>query len=322
MPHAFRFGVQTSSLPITPGETWIDSVRRIEALGYDTLFWPDHFTPMWEPTAALSAVGAVTERLKVGSLVYGIDYRHPVVLAKASATIQLLTGGRHEFGLGAGWTESDYVEAGMDFAKASVRIERLEEALTLIRQMWSVGPEERTSFEGVHYQLRGIAQAVPLGDLPPPRILVGGGGPRLLAVAGRHADIVGINPKVSEGRVTARTMQDGSAEQTHRKIGWLHEAASAAGRDPASLELNCLIFATAITDDPRGLQEGLAKASGMSVDDVATCPLYLIGSASEIRDRLEQRREEFGFSYVVIQARDAATVEGFAEHVVEPLAGR
>ncbi len=315
MRHPFRFGVQLSSLPPTD---WAERVRRIEAWGYDSVFWPDHFGPQWEPVAALAAVAAVTSRLKVGSLVYGIDYRHPIVLAKSAATIQLLSGGRHEFGLGAGWMESDYREAGMPYDRAGLRIERLEEALRIIRSTWS---QDKTSFAGKHYTIQD-AQAAVLPRLAPPRILIGGGGPKVLAVAGRHADIVGVNPKVAEGRITAAAMQDATAERTLEKVRWVREAAAAAGRDPGALEWNALVFVTAVTDDPKPLREALAKNGGMTVEQVAACPLYLTGPAAEIRDVLQQRRERFGISYIVIQGTDQKVLASFAEQIVAPLAGK
>lgn len=315
MVHPFRFGVQLATLP--PND-WAERVRRIEAWGYDSVFWPDHFGPQWEPLTALAAAAAVTTRLKVGSLVYGIDYRHPIVLAKAAATLQLLSGGRHEFGLGAGWMESDYREAGMRYDRASVRIERLDEALRIIRGTWS---QDKTSFTGRHYTVKD-AQAAVLPRPAPPRVLIGGGGPKVLAVAGRHADIVGINPKVAEGRVTAAAMQDATAERTREKVRWVKEAAAAAGRDVSALEWNALVFVAAVTDDPRPLREALAKNGGMTALQVAACPLYLTGSANEIRDVVQRRREEFGISYVVIQGHDEKALATFAEQIVGPLAGK
>ena len=315
MVHPFRFGVQLATLP---PEDWAERLRRIEAWGYDSVFWPDHFGPQWEPVAALAAAAAVTSRLKVGSLVYGIDYRHPIVLAKAAATIQQLSGGRHEFGLGAGWMESDYREAGLAYERAGLRIERLEEALRIIRGVWS---QDKTSFAGKHYRVSD-AQAAVLPRPAAPRILIGGGGPKVLAVAGRHADIVGVNPKVAGGRVTAAAMQDATAERTLEKVRWVREAAAAAGRDANALEWNALVFVAAVTDDPKSLREVLAKNGGMSVAQVAACPLYLTGPASEIRDVLAKRREAFGISYVVIQGGDEKVLATFAEQIVRPLAGR
>jgi probable F420-dependent oxidoreductase len=314
--HPFRFGVQLSTLPASD---WAERLRRIEAWGYDSVFWPDHFGPQWEPVAALAAAAAVTTRLKVGSLVYGVDYRHPIVLAKAAATIQLLSGGRHEFGLGAGWMESDYREAGMRYDRAGLRIERLEEALAIIRGTWS---QDETRFAGRHYTVTGAQAAVLPRPAAPPRILIGGGGPKVLAVAGRHADIVGVNPKVAGGRVSVAAMQDATFERTLEKVRWVTEAAAKAGRDPSSLEWNALVFVAVVTDDPKPLREALGKNGGMTVEQVAACPLYLTGPAREIRDVLAQRREAFGISYVVIQGHDEKALASFAEHVVAPLAGK
>ena len=316
MARPFRFGVQVSSLD--PG-SWRDELAHFESAGFSSVFWPDHFGSQWEPVAALAAAAAVTAKLRIGSLVYDIDYRHPVVLAKAAATIHLLSGGRHEFGIGAGWMESDYVEAGIPFDRAGVRIARLAEALEIIVSMWT---QEKTSFAGSHYTIREVARAAPLPAGSRPKILIGGGGRKLLALAGRTADIVGINPKVSGGRVLPDTPADLAPERVREKVEWVREAAAGAGRDPDSIELNSLSFVVALTDDPKPLREALAKGSGMTPEQVADSPLFLTGSASEICDRLERRREQTGISYVVIQGRDGRALDAFAEGVVARLAGR
>jgi probable F420-dependent oxidoreductase len=316
MTTPFRFGVQLSSL--APG-TWREDLARIESLGYSSVFWPDHFGSQWEPTTAITAAAVATRTLRVGTLVYDVDYRHPVVLAKSAATLHLISGGRFEFGIGAGWMETDYVEAGIPYDPPGVRIARLDEALRIIRSMWE---NERTTFAGSHYRIREIARAAELPDGERPRILIGGGGRRVLELAGRHADIVGINPRLVEGRVTASTPADLAPEQVRRKVEWVRDAAEAAGRDPGAIEFNSLSFLVAVTDDPSGLRRGIAANTGMSEAQVADCPLFLTGSPTEIRDRLEKRREETGISYVVIQGRERSWIEAFAEHVVAPLAGR
>jgi probable F420-dependent oxidoreductase len=312
----FRFGVQLSALPAAD---WRERARRIEALGYSTVFWPDHFGAQWDPTVALTAVAGATQRLRVGTLVYGIDYRHPVVLAKQAATLQIVSGGRHEFGLGAGWMETDYVEAGLPYDRPGVRIERLDEALSIVRSMWA---NEKTTFAGRHYTLRDVARAAPLAPGEAPLVLVGGGGPRVLRVAGRHADIVGVNPMLPEGRVTSTTAADLAPERIARKLDWIREGAEAAGRDFAAIELNALVFVVALTDDPRGIRSALAGNTGMTPEQIADCPLFLTGPPSEVVDRLAKRREETGISYVVVQGRDVEVLERFAEGVVAPLAGR
>jgi probable F420-dependent oxidoreductase len=315
MVRPFRFGVQMASLP-APG--WAERVQRIEALGYSTLFCPDHFGPQWDPVAMLAAAAAVTTRLRVGTLVHDVDYRHPVVFAKAAATLHLLSGGRHEFGIGAGWMETDYREAGIAYEAPRVRIERLDEALQIIRAMWA---RERTSFEGRHYRVTEIAQAANLPTGERPRILIGGGGRRILSLAGRHADIVGINATMHEGRVTPRTAADLAPARVREKVGWVREAAERAGRSLDEIELSSLVFVVALTEDPNGIRAALARSTGMSEAEVADCPLFLTGSAAEIRERLEKRREETGIRYVVIQGDDPRRLEQFAETVAGPLTG-
>lgn len=318
MNHFFRFGVQVSSLP--PRE-WRETAQKIEALGYSTLFFPDHFRTQWEPATALAAVAGATERLRVGALVYDIDYRHPVIYAKSAATLHLISGGRHEFGIGAGWMETDYVEAGIPYDRVGVRIERLEEALQIILSMWE---KERTSFEGRHYTIREISRAAELSEGERPLVLIGGGGKRILTLAGRYADIAGISASVPEGRITADTPRDLAPERVREKVDWVRAGAERAGRNPDEIELSSLTFVTAITDDPKPVREGLASNTGMTVEQVADCPLFLTGPPSEIRERLERWREENGISYVVIQSADPdlALLESFAKHVVEPLTGR
>jgi probable F420-dependent oxidoreductase len=309
----FRFGVQCSSLP---PEEFSARVQRIEALGYATLFCPDHFTPQWDPTVLLAGAAAVTTRLRVGTLVYGVDYRHPVVYAKQAAALHLLSRGRHEFGIGAGWMETDYVQAGMAYDSPGTRIERLEETLQIAIGMWS---QDAFSFRGKHFAIREIPQAAALPAGERPQLLIGGGGKRLLSVAGRYADIVGINPALPEGKVTATTPADQSPERVREKVSWVRAAAEKAGRDFDSIELQSLSFVLAITDKPEGLRAALAKSSGMSVEQVADCPLFLTGSAAELQDRIAKRREQTGISYLVIQGGDMEQVERFAAEVMGPL---
>ncbi len=315
--HPFRFGVQLSSLPLPD---WAQRAREIESLGYSTLFVPDHFSAsLWDPTTMLGGVAAATRTLRVGTLVYGVDYRHPVVYARQAATLQAMSGGRHEFGIGAGWMADDYRWAGLRYDSPRVRIERLEEALTIIEAMWA---NKRTTFSGRHYRIDEAPLKIESPGGVRPRILIGGGGEKLLSVAGRHADIVGINPKLPEGRITQQTSRDVTPERVRRKIDWVNAAAATAGRDPAAIELNALVFALAITDSPQPVREMVAANTGMDADDVARSQLFLIGSPAEICDTLQTRREQTGISYIVIQGQDPAQVEHFARSVVEPLSGK
>jgi probable F420-dependent oxidoreductase len=281
------------------------------------LFVPDHFSAaLWDPTTMLGGVAAVTKTLKVGTLVYGVDYRHPIVYARQAATLQAMSGGRHEFGIGAGWMVDDYQWAGLRYDKPSERIARLDEALAIVKSMWS---NKKTTFVGKHFNVSEAPMKIPMQGRP--KILIGGGGRKLLSVAGRHADIVGINPTIPEGRITAATALDITPASVRQKIEWMHSAAAAAGRDPAAIELNALVFAAAITDAPAAMREMVAATTGMPVDRVADCPLFLIGSGAQVRDVLQARREATGISYVVIQGQEPGQVEQFAKEVVEPLTG-
>src|SRR5258705_2807518 len=192
MPNPFRFAVQIANLP---KDSWTERVRAYERLGYSTVFCPDHFGPQWDPTVLLAAAAAVTAKLNVGSLVYDVDYRHPVIHAKGAATIQYLSGGRHEFGIGAGWMQTDYDEAGMSYDSPGTRISRLDEALQIIKSMWV---NERTTFAGKHYTVTNIARAVD-GGTKPPKILIGGGGARRPQLGGPPPGRRGGHPALVAG---------------------------------------------------------------------------------------------------------------------------
>jgi len=173
----FRFGVQLSAAP--DGKAWRDKARQAEDLGYSTLFIPDHFGDQWAPLVALTAAAEATTTLCVGSLVFDNDYRHPVELAKEIATLDLLTEGRVEFGLGAGWMKSDYDEAGIPYDRPGVRIERMVEGLHIMKDLWSTGTSSRP---GKHYTVTG-AQGLPRPHTSPyPPVIIGGGGQRVLSI--------------------------------------------------------------------------------------------------------------------------------------------
>lgn len=308
----FRFGIVTSNFP--PSD-WIARVHQIEELGYSTICWPDHFRTQWEPVAALAAIAAVTTRLRVASLVYCVDYRHPVVLAKAAATIHLLSRGRHEFGIGAGWMESDYIQAGIRFEPPRFRIERLNEALEIIRGIWN---QDQTSFSGKHYNVTGVPRAVKFSEQPP-LILVGGGGPKVLEVAAHHADIIGITPTFCGGKFGSHNIYDFSLKRIREKVKLAKESADAAGRDPEEIEFSSNVFGLNLTDDPRPIREKIAKRWNVGVEDIAACGLFLIGSANEIRGKLERQRMETGISYIAISESNPIVLKKFAHSVIRPL---
>ena len=190
----FRFAVQCS---VTPSmKAWRELARTCESLGYSCLYIPDHFGDQFGPLVALTVAAEATTTLKVGSLVFDNDYRHPVVLAKEIATLDLASEGRVELGLGAGWMKTDYDESGMTYDEPSVRVERMVEGLAIMRALWADGT---ATFSGKHYTVTG-AQGLPRPHTAPhPPIVIGGGSRRNLSIAGREADIVGVNPDLRSG---------------------------------------------------------------------------------------------------------------------------
>jgi probable F420-dependent oxidoreductase len=305
----FRFAVQEHHA--ADAADWRDKARRIEGLGYSALYLPDHFSGQPGPIAALMAAADATTTLRVGSLVFDNDYRHPVVLAKEAATLDLLSGGRLDFGLGAGWLASDYEKAGIQLDGAGARIERMEEGLKVIKGLWTGAT---FSFTGKHYKISELeGSPVPL-QKPHPPILLGGGGRKMLSIAGREADIVNINFDLREGRVNRRLIRTGKAEATEEKLGWVREA---AGARFDALELSVTIFVTTITDERDVLAAGMAAGFEMEAADVLAIPHFLIGTVDEIVDDLRSRRDRFGISYVIVPGE---VVETFAP-VVERLSG-
>ena len=309
MSRLFRFGVQTTSA--TGKATWVETARRIEGQGYSSLTMPDHFDNQLAPTPALMAAADATESLRVGTLVWCNDYRHPVVLAKEAATLDLLSEGRLELGIGAGWMTADYEQAGMGLDRPGVRIERMVESVAVLKGLFGDGP---FSYDGEHYTIADLDSTPKPHQKPHPPFLIGGGGPRMLRTAGRLADIVGINPNLSSGQITAETAQDATAAKYAEKLSWVAEGAGDRFDD---LELQVRTFVVQVTDDRQATAEALAAGMGMTVEEGLTSPLALVGNPAQIAEDLRQRRELYGFSYIVVSA-DVA--DDFAPVVAE-LAG-
>ena len=305
----FRFGVQTHAAG--SGKEWRDMARRVEGLGYSTLYVPDHFGDQWSPEIAMAIAAEATESLNVGGLVFDNDYRHPVVFAKQMATIDLVTEGRLEVGIGAGWMKSDYDEAGMPYDEPRVRVDRFEEALQILKALWRDGS---CTFEGEHYTIKG-AQGFPRPVRQPwPRLLIGGGGKRVLSIAAREADIVGVNPNLKAGYVGPEVAASARPGMWDKRIGWVKEA---AGDRLGDIELQVLTFLTQVVPNGAEVYENMAPVFGMTPEELRQVPIGMAGTADEIADMLRERREKWGFSYIVVQA-DAH--EAFAP-VVEKLAG-
>ena len=288
----FRFGVQVSSAADAAG--WRERAHKIEDLGYSTLFMPDHFIDSpFAPMVGITDAAAATTTLRVGTLVLGNDYKHPAVVAKEAATLDVLSEGRLEVGLGAGWQRTDYDALGLRYDPPGVRVDRLTEAIAIVKGCFTDGP---FTFVGEHYTVRDYdAQPKPL-QRPHPPILIGGGAPRVLRMAGREADIVGINPNLSSGELDAAVVRSSVAEQTRQKVEWIRDG---AGERFDDLELQIRYFFAAISDDARGLAEAVAPGFGLTAAEALESGVALVGSVDECCEILQRRREEWQVSYIV-----------------------
>jgi probable F420-dependent oxidoreductase len=306
-PRPFRFGVQEHRAD--NAKAWREKARLVETLGYTTLYLPDHFGDQLSPIGALMSAADATTTLRVGSLVFDNDYRHPVVLAKEAATLDLLSEGRLDFGLGAGWQVSDYEQTGIPFDAPGIRIERMAEALQIIKSFFAGGS---VSFTGKHYKVEGVEAAPTPVQKPHPPIVLGGGGKRMLHLAGREADIVSVNFNLSEGRVNRNLVRTGLAEATDEKVGWIREA---AGDRFAAIELSVTVFVANVTDDRDTVAGALAAGLRSEPDEILQTPHFLIGTVEQIVEDLQARRERFGISYVVVPDEAAVSLAPVVERL-------
>jgi probable F420-dependent oxidoreductase len=290
----FRFTVQASHLD-SP-EALRPLARRAEDLGVAVLTVADHLDDQLSPVAGLMAAADATTELRVGSLVFANDYRHPAVLAKEAATIDRLSGGRLEFGLGAGWMAADYHAAGIPMDPPSVRIERLEEALVVIQALWSGDPLHH---RGRHYRIDGLTSSPAPAQQPHPPVVIGGGGRRILEVAARQADVVHLNPTLTAGVIDHRAGPSATAQATERKLGWVRDA---AGERFDRLELGVRIHLAFVTDDRDEMFGALAGGFGLSPEEARDTPHALCGTIDQIAEDLEVRRERFGISNIGLSA--------------------
>lgn len=310
-PPPFRFGIQCSTPPDLTAAGWRDLARKVEDLGYHRLTVSDHLDDQLAPVAALMAAADATTTLRVGALVFCNDYRHPAVLAKEAATLDLLSEGRFELGMGAGWMTEDYRKAGIPMDRPGVRITRLEEAIGVVKALFTGEPVHH---EGEHYRIDGLVGSPrPVQDPIP--LLIGGGGQRVLELAGRHAHIVGLNPKLTTGRIDASAGPDGTAENTLRKIGWIRDG---AGDRFDQIELHTRIHLALVTDERKAMADALAEGFGLTPEEALQSPHALCGTVDQIVDDLLERRERFGIASIGLSLD---TIDAMAP-VVAALAGR
>ena len=294
-PRTLRFAAQLLHVPT--GDDWRRLVRRAEQDGYGVVSLPDHLGEQFAPLPALTAAACATSRIRLGMLVLANDLRHPGMLAKEVATLDVLSGGRVELGLGAGWDRSEYEALGIPFDRPSVRIARLEESVVAIRDLLGGAPVSR---RGTHYEFTNLTirpRPVQLGGVP---ILLGGGGRTMLSLAGRVGDIVSIAAENS-GRSDPALFGPGVARRVvHDQVGWVREA---AGERFDRLELNIRVRLVSVGADRQTTARALSADLGCSAEDLLESPFCLLGTEAEVADQLLRTRDELGISYFTVSQR-------------------
>ena len=311
----FRFGVGPAGLnghpPQSTARGWADLARRLEDLGYSALNAGDHLDDRLGPMAALAAAGAATSRLRLGTFMLSNDYRHPAVLAKELATIDVLSDGRLEAGIGAGWLADDYRRAGIEFDRPGQRIERLAEAVAVIKALFA---SERASFVGRYYTIDDLP-GLPRPVQSPPPLVMGGGGERILRLSAREAEIVALIVSRRPGRLGAPPGESASAAWVAQRVAWVRDEAGARFHD---VELQLYVHVIEVTDNRRSAADAISARVGLTADDVLASPHVLVGTVAQMCADLRQRREEYGVSYLGLSAD---YIHAFAPVVAE-LAGR
>lgn len=303
----FRFGVQVGAA--MPAGEWAEQARRAEDIGYDILLMPDHFNPklLAYGPALMAAAGATTE-LRIGTFVIDNDFRHPALLANELRTLDLLSGGRLEIGLGAGWQLEDYEKPGIPFDPPGVRVTRLVEAVEILKALFT---QDVVNFSGAHYQITEMEGIGPGVQTPHPPLLIGAGGRRMIEFATQEADIVAIaHPARREGGLVPTIER----EEVATRVDQIREV---AGNRFDQIELNVLVQRVNITEDPESTINDLAEEWQKPVEEIIDSPYALIGPVDAIVEKLIRNREDFGISYYVVFAPH---LESF-EPVVRRLAG-
>jgi len=280
-------------------------------MGFSTIAVSDHFTQgsTIEPVVAMCAAASVTERLRVLCLVFGNDYRHPVLVHRSMALLDVLSEGRVEVGLGAGWMRSDYEAAGIGYDPPGVRISRLQEAASVVKGLFGDVP---FSFSGEHYEIAGLDGLPKPVQKPHPPLMIGGGGRRVLSVAAEEADIVSVTvTSTPTGEVIPeRIAREMSAEGIAEKIGWVRAAADAAGRrfDDLEIQIGMVCTLTDTAEQARTALEAIAKTYSADPAEVERSPAVLVGSLEQCVETLHERRERLGISYISPLFTDPAAV--------------
>jgi probable F420-dependent oxidoreductase len=291
----FRFGVNVRSAQSRAD--WAEKARKIEALGCATLLLPDHLTDLIAPMPALVSAAEATKTIKVGTNVLNNDLRHPVLVAREAAAVDLLTDGRLQLGLGAGSIQAEYEQAGLGFDRGGVRVERLAEAVTIIKGLLK---GEQVNFAGRHYRVTDHRIGPLPVQKPHPPILIGGNGRRLLSLAAREADIVGLSGiTFRHGGGAPPDLSGWRASSIDERMRLIRETAGAERF--ADIELSALVQRVVVTDHRDNAAEELTRRwAQLTADEILNSPYVLIGSVDQMVEDLHVRREQWGISYYVI----------------------
>jgi len=308
--HPIRIGVIAEHAS-TPAQL-LETARRAEAAGASTILIRDHlvegpFEHQLAPLTALAAVAAATTRIRVGTMVICNDFRHPAVLAKDAATLDALSGGRLELGLGCGFLRREYDEAGLRFDAPGDRVGRLEESLQVLKGLFGPGP---LTYEGRHYRVSGLDSYPKPVQQPHPPLHVAAAQPRMLGIAGREADIVNLQGVTTTGGVMSDDPVNRTRDATAAMIERVREA---AGPRFDQIELS-IVAAPVLTERPREAAEELARSRGWSLspDVVLAMPSILAGPPDRLVELLHERREALGLSYFILSDASLPIVEGLA----------
>lgn len=305
----FRFGVTCEF--VADRKVWRAFCRRVESIGCTNLLVSDHFGEQLALIPALAAAIDATTTLRVGALVACNDFRHPVMYAKELASLDVLSEGRIDWGIGAGWLASEYETIGLPFDSPGVRVDRLREAVALMKGCFGDDP---FTFDGAHYCVRELNGTPKPCQRPHPPLLVAAAGRRLLSFAAREADMIGVAPSISARQVGERPPVQSVEAALDEQIGWI---VTAAGDRCADIELNMVAFPLAVTDDAPAAAARIGPAVGLGPAEVLRSPHIWIGSCEEIAASLEHHRARWGISYWAVPAEALDRVLP----VIEQLAG-
>jgi probable F420-dependent oxidoreductase len=322
-----EYGVQVANLEFPQLH---DIAQAIEGLGFQSIFTPDHivaegpehqFDPhhlSYDPMVMVAVLAEATKNIRVGHLVLCNLFRHPVITAQSLTSLDRLSNGRLIAGLGTGWTEREFKMTGIQFPDITVRLRMLDEALTVIRALWT---KEETTFAGEFYQLKDAILWPKPVQRPHPPILLGGGGKGLLRLAAKHADVINIISDAGKpGYIKLENVHKLTNDAFRSKVQFVRDEAKKYGRDGSTIRISNVIFTAIVTDSvaaTKSLAEGMAPMFGTTPVGLLQSPMALLGTPDECIKELNRRQREWDVSEVIFSgALGEAGLTRLAEEVM------